>query len=245
MTWLRNNEEEAIEYFWKRVGEPEVYPRYLERSILVAFPVAIVKLPHLALASIENWLKFRKITFLFNCESRFVQGCLIAYAGKGIIFCDGTDPIDEVRFTLAHEAAHFLVDYWLPRQKAIKKFGNNIVNVLDGDREPTVTERIHATLETTAIGTITNLMDRQEVSTSIYRVENTADKIGFGLLAEPNEVLGGVDIQQDKFEQRLEILTKRLITNFGLPTRPAQTYANELLRSLGKGPSWTESIRWK
>jgi hypothetical protein len=245
MTWLRNNEEEAIEYFWNRVGEKEVYPRYLERSILVAFPIAIVKLPHLALASIENWLKFRQITFSFNCESRFVQGCLIAYAGKGIIFCDGTDPIDEVRFTLAHETAQFLVDYWLPRQKAIEKFGNNIVKVLDGGREPTVTERIHATLETTAIGTVTNLMDRQEVNVSISRVENTADKIGFGLLAHPYEVLRGMTMQQERFQQRLEILTKRLITGFGLPKGPAQTYANELLRSVGKGPSWAESIRWK
>ena len=209
----------------------------------MALPIAIIKMPRLALGGIESWLRQRKIQYSFECESRLVRGCLIAFGGKGFIFCDGSDPIDEVELTLAHETGHFLVDYLLPRQKAIKKFGKDILEAFDGFRDPTVTERVHAVAEKTSIGTMSNLMDRQEASITTWVVEDKADKIGLGLLAQPEDVLKGVDFSESLYAQRVELLVKKLIKDFGLPMVAAKAYANSLLRHIGKGPSWVESLK--
>jgi len=241
--WLTGEEQQIIDIFWDLAGEVEPFPRSLERAIAVALPVAVIKMPRLALGSIETWLRSRRISYSFNCKSRFVRGCLISYGGKGFIFCDGTDPYDEIHFTLAHEVGHFLADYWYPRQKATSKFGVDILDVFDGIREPTITERVHSILENTRIGIISNLMDRDNASEFVLTGEDKADKIGFGLLAPPQDVLKGIKFSQSQFLQRQELLSERLIHLFGLPVFAAKTYSNVLLRYIGKGPSWAETLR--
>ena len=241
--WLNSEEQQAVNSFWEWSGEVEPFPRSLERPIALALPVAVIKLPHLALGGIENWLRSRQIDYSFDCDSRFVRGCLIAYKGKGLIFCDGSDPEDEIRFTLAHEIGHFLSDYWLPRQKAKNKFGNEILGVFDGLREPSVTERVHALLENIKIGIVSDLIERQNADERTWSIENKADRIGFALLAPPDAVISGVDLSTSDFSQRQKFVTDRLVDLFGLPTDAAHIYANALLRAIGKGPSWVESIK--
>src|SRR5712692_3347921 len=106
--WLDTVGQDAINLFWKLSGDIETYPRNLERSLAFALPVVLVKLPHLRLWDIERWLQARGVGYQFNCQSRAVCGCLVAFGGKGMIFVDGSDPDDERRFTLAHEIAHFM-----------------------------------------------------------------------------------------------------------------------------------------
>jgi hypothetical protein len=195
------------------------------------------------LGGIETWLRSRQINYSFDCDSRFVRGCLIAFGGKGIIFCDGSDPADEIRFTLAHEIGHFLSDYLFPRQKAADKFGTNILDVVDGCREPTVTERVHALFENVRIGIISDLMERQNADGTTWDTENKADRIGFALLAPPDAVINGVELENSVFSQRLTNISDRLVSQFGLPSSAAHFYANSLLRAIGKGPSWVESIK--
>ncbi len=241
--WLNVEEQQAVDLFWEWAGEVEPYPRSLERPIALALPVAVIKLPHLALGGIENWLRSRQIDYSFDCDSQFVRGCLIAYRGKGLVFCDGSDPEDEIRFTLAHEAGHFLSDYWFPRQKAMNKLGNEILDVFDGLREPSVTERVHALLGNIKIGIVSDLIERQNADQIVWSIENKADKIGFALLAPPDVVMRGFDLLNSDFSQRLKIITDRLVEQFSLPTYAAHFYANSLLRAIGKGPSWVESLK--
>lgn len=245
MTWLTNEEQQIVDSFWRMAGDTELFPRSLERAIALALPVAIIKLPHLALGSIETWLNLRQINYSFNCSSRFVRGCLICYGGKGFIFCDGTDPLDEIRLTLAHEVGHFLVDYWHPRQKVINKFGAGILEVFDGVREPTIAERLHSIFESTSIGITTNLMDRQDANDTTWTAENEADKIGFELLAPARDVLKTTDFSRTMYSQRLDVLSEKLVGEYGLPVHAAKTYASILLRTIGKGPSWVETLRMK
>jgi hypothetical protein len=241
--WLNTEEHQTVNSFWEQAGEVEPFPRSLERPIALALPVAVIKLPHLALGGIENWLRSRQIDYSFDCDSRFVRGCLIAYQGKGLIFCDGSDPEDEIRFTLAHEIGHFLSDYWFPRQRALNKLGNKILDVIDGLREPSVTERVHALLENIKIGMVSDLIERQNADETTWSTENKADRVGFALLAPPSNVISGVDLSVSDFPQRLKLIADRLVDQFGLPAGAAQSYANALLRAIGKGPSWVESIK--
>jgi Zn-dependent peptidase ImmA (M78 family) len=247
--WLDNASQDAVDLFWQRCGEIEPFPRNLERPIALALPVAIVKLPRLKLRDLESWLQRRGVAFQFNCQSRAVRGCLIAFGGKGLIFVDGTDPNDELRFTLAHETAHFIVDYWQPREKAIDKFGRAIAEVLDGLRQPTVSERVGALLTNTPIGVHINLMERDEGSgirnSEVWTIEDRADRIALAFLAPPEAVLSMVDVSATKFDQRQAVITAVLREHFGLPTPVARSYGWSLLSAIGKGPSLVETIGLK
>jgi hypothetical protein len=242
---LNNDAKDAVNCFWELSGEIEAFPRSLERASILALPIAIIKFPRLALGSIESWLVRRNIQYSFNCQSRLVRGCLIAFRGKGLLFCDGSDSVDEIRFTIAHEVAHFLHDYLVPRQKAINLYGPSVTEILDGIRRPTVTERISSLLDGVKIGLNTNLMERgfKDDLNDIWKIEDMADLVALELLAPSKDVFKRTDISGLEFATRLDSITQTLILNFGLPPSIARGYGNNLLRSINKGSSWVEEIR--
>ena len=137
----------CAERFWKRVGKYEQFPRTLETPISWALPIAIVKLPQLVLREIQQWLQERNIVLDFRTPNRKLRACLIAKAGKGIVFLDGCDESDEQRLSLAHELAHYIRDYLEPREKALQFLGDRIADVLDGIRLPTPEERLSGILK--------------------------------------------------------------------------------------------------
>lgn len=247
--WLDGISQEAIERFWQQYGETEPFPRNLERAISLALPLTLVKLPHLKLQGIENWLAQRGAVFRFNCHSRAVRGCLIAYAGRGLIFLDGADPDDERRFTIAHEVGHFLMDYLLVRERAVVKFGEKIVEVFDGLRLPSLRERVHALLAGTSLGVYTELMEREADNgaslSEIWDIEDRADRVALALLAPPEDVLAQADTSASSFEQRLAAMIKVLRESFGLPALIASAYAYALLEEIGRGQFWAETLRPK
>jgi hypothetical protein len=248
--WIDNESQDAAQLFWHLAGEVENYPRTLERAVSLALPIALVKLPHLGLLSIERWLRMRQITnFTFHCQNRRVRGCLVAFCGKGLVFVDGTDPVDELRFSIAHEVAHFLLDFWLPRQNAQQNLGPAILEVMDGIRPPDVNERVYALLNNIKIGLQTNLLERNSESGEdalfTWKAEDRADKLALALLAPPEAVLANCDLTGATFPARHESVINCLVTSFGLPASVAPGYSLELLHQIGKGPSWTESLRFR
>ena len=57
----------------------------LESSVAWALPLAIIKLPHLSLKNITQWLEKAQILSVPNTNSHFLKAYLIAKSGKGII----------------------------------------------------------------------------------------------------------------------------------------------------------------
>ncbi len=244
--WLDSLSQEVVNGFWQRCGELEPFPRNLEQLISLALPAKLVKLPHLKLRTIEDWLSRRGASFRFNCRSRGVRGCLIAYGGQGLIFIDEADPEDEQRFSIAHEIGHFIIDYLLVREMALSKFGDQIAEVFDGLRQPSVPERVHALLAGASLGVYTNLMERGETKgLDLREIEDRADRVALALLAPPEEVLSESDTSFLRFQQRLEGMVSVLHEHFGLPSSVASPYAWSLLESIGRGQSWVEALRSK
>jgi hypothetical protein len=244
--WLDNQSQEVVNRFWQQYGAVEPFPRNLEGQVSLALPARLVNLPHLKLQTIEGWLGRRGAKFRFNCRSRAVRGCLVAYGGHGTIFIDETDPEDERRFTIAHEIGHFIVDYLFVRERAIAKFGERIVEVFDGIRPPSVAERVHALLAEASLGVYTNLMEREATGgTGLWDIEDRADRIALALLAPPEDVLSESDTSFFRFQQRLEGMVSVLNKRFGLPASVANLYAWSLLESIGRGQSWVETLRPK
>ncbi|MFN8463962.1 MAG: hypothetical protein U0X20_00365 [Caldilineaceae bacterium] len=233
-----------MELFWELCGCTEPFPRTLERSLALALPVVLIKLPRLHLAEVEQWISRRGTKFQFGCQSRPVRGCIIAQGGNGLIFVDGTDSPDEQRMTVAHEVGHFLADYWLPRTKAVKRFGPSILDVLDGIRPATITERVHAVLGSSHIGPYTTFLERGDLveGAETWKVEERSDQIALTLLAPAEYVYPLLDVGSGKFAERVEAAAAVLRGQFGLPEEAARAYGRMLLISVGKGPSWLESL---
>src|SRR5262249_17100680 len=139
---------------------------------------------------------------------------------------------------------HFMIDYWLPRRAAVGKLGDEIGQVFDGLRRPTVAEQVHSLVTNTAIEVYSDLMERDAarggMSPELWAIEDKADKVALALLAPPETALAQVDLSVPRFEQRHAALRSAMHDRFGLPMYIAASYSWALLASIGLGPSWVE-----
>src|SRR5215470_17001820 len=109
--------------FWERARHIQGnFPRDIESAIAWSVPLFIVRVPNLQIHDVENYLRDKKLPVFAGISDRPLHGCVIAFRDKGVIIVDGTYEINELRFTIAHEVAHFLLDYQEPRLRAVEQF---------------------------------------------------------------------------------------------------------------------------
>lgn len=230
---------ELVQSFWAEAGSVEAFPRTLRRSIARALPVSIILLPRLRLDSVRTWLRENGIVCLCDERDRPLRACLVACRGHGLIFLDGTDADNEQRFSLAHELAHFLRHYWRPRQVACQRLGERVAEVLDGERPPTLQERLHALLKNAPLGFHLHLMHRgprrEVINAAVARAEEEADLVAYEFLAPAADVLAQTEaVQGDAGRARL---VEVLQTMFGFPQEQAVNYGRLLLP-----PVWVDPL---
>ena len=152
--------DELARIFWIKAKEPEPFPRNLRRPIARAVPLSVVLLPKLSLRAALVWLQNCGLVCQLPGEDRPLRACLAARNGHGVALIDGSDEDAEQRFSIAHELAHFLRDYWNLRRQILKRLGGSSLQVLDGERPPTSQERLHALLRNVPLGFQLHLMER-------------------------------------------------------------------------------------
>ncbi len=242
--WLDNECADLVQGFWTAAGNEEPFPRTLEVALGFALPVTLVRYPALHTNAARNWLRARNRDLLINEASRPLHGCLVAFQGSGIIFLDASDSPDEQRFSLAHEIAHFLVDYTLPRRRALATLGEGFADVLDGKRDATLCERVSSLFTGLSTQPHVNLMHRTVAggdALTVWAVEHRADRVALALLAPPDVVMPYA--QGNTLQEQRTRTAEALVRDFGLPHIPAQRYAAELIQPPHAGDSWVESMR--
>lgn len=216
--------------FWHQAGYTETFPRSLEQAIAWVLPIAVVKLPRLRTMDVSAWLQQRGISFPHRSMDRSLRACLVARKGMGIIFIDGCDSDDERRFSLAHEAAHFICDYLEPRRLVFDTLGEAGLEILDGLRDATIEERLGGLLRGAHLGTFARLMERDSNGdagqTAILEAEDRADLLALELLAPHKVVLKRLSTQSDSLA--VDSIQRLLACEFGLPRTAAQSYARIL-----------------
>lgn len=222
--------------FWQLVGAPEPFPRSLRAAVHRVLPLRVRALPNLRLSTVQERLHRDGIDLpvddVLDCPLR---ACLAACRGNGFIFIDAEDAEDEQRFSLAHELAHYLRDYWRPRQKALKTLGPTVLEVFDGLRPPTPGERIDALLMQIPIGAHMHLLERAGPSDrKIAHVEQQADVLAFELLAPAAAVPAASG-------NPLE-LPRLLQERYGLPACQARIYARLLTPAPGRPDPWLRGL---
>src|SRR5437667_3833519 len=219
----------VTENFWSEIGGEIKYPLDLSYIISRSFPLSVIALPQLRVARVESWFQQQGIPFCFLCQDRSLCGCIIAVRGSGFIFADSSDSDDERRYTIAHEVAHFLLDYLYPRQKVLQLFGESIRRVLDSERTPTKTEMLDALLSSVKLGTYTDMMPRSNKGdidqAYILPAEEKADRLALELLAPADRVWSQVALQDPKTVHEGAHITMKVLTSvYGLSPAVAKKY---------------------
>ncbi len=203
-------------------------PLRLRRALAHCYPVTCELLPALSVQAMRDYLHRHEALLpraLITCRDRRLRGGIVAQYGYGILFADRDDPESEIRFTLAHEAKHFLMDHLYPRLDLLDRFGPGILPVLDGRRLPSREERIDALLARTELSQQTHLLDRDtRLSSNFETIEADAD-------AFASELLAPADSLRVRFphlftdEEAVTQVQEALVREYALPEIPALNYA--------------------
>jgi hypothetical protein len=213
--------EDIAEDFWARTDLGEMFPRNIEQALALKLPVTVVKMSVVTVLSIRHWLQQHHRCPTFPSYRRDLMGCLYADGGQGFIFVCGADEPAEQRFTIAHDAAHFLADYWLPRLRILNALGSTVAEVLDGRRPPRPKERAAAILERVRLGPHWHLLPRRCVHPDdderIAPLESRADELGLELVAPRQRVLQVLRGMPSGHQIETETVCDVLGSIFGLP----------------------------
>jgi hypothetical protein len=211
------------ESFWAKAGPPPPFPRDL-RNAVGAMPFSVISLRGVSVAAVRQWFERLKIVVPLDEPDRPLRACLVAWRGEGFAFLDALDDPAERTFSLAHELGHFLRDYLQPRETVTERLGRESLEVLDGLRPPTPSERFHAVLRSVSLGPFAHLLRRDDSGSPLTPAEReaeaTADRLAFELLAPVAAVGETTDHGA---------IVGRLTSVFGLPPEPAARYAAILL----------------
>lgn len=210
--------------FWERLREAFPFPRDIERAAMLAFPLAVVKLPRLTAEHIASWLRARGTVVAVPLCDGEMAGCVVAHRGRAIIFVSGTDAADEQRATVAHELSHFIRHYLALRERAIRTLGSAIIEVLDGDRAPMYAERVRGVLRDVPLGVHVHILPREDRQGVIAQVEREADELALELVAPREaaaEYLRSIGASGLSPRERRRALGKQ----FGLPPQWFAPYA--------------------
>jgi hypothetical protein len=225
---------------------PTVYPRDLAAIVPLYLPLAFVSIDELSTTVVEEWLARRRIMHRHDRNGRRLLGALVARAGRGVVFIDSNDDAQEQRFTAAHEVAHFIEDHVLPRMKAIKAFGEDILPVLDGERPPTPEESVSAVLNRVPLGIQVHLMDRGPQGTicswDVEEREQRADRLALEIIAPAKAALRELRRDGQTTEKEVDDAARILCACFGLPLSAAASYASLLLRKRQPRPKLSEIL---
>jgi hypothetical protein len=227
--WLRR----AVGRFWGEADEDPVFPRGLHLPILMNLPLANIEIDGLTVGDLDQWLHRHHLPRLADVADRPLRGCVVAYGGIGLLFVDRSDDSEQRRQTLAHEAGHFIVDYLIPRENVAER-RPELLDVLDGEREPTDAERFDALLADLPVGFHTHLLERDVhggyLSGATADVEDRAERLALELLAPLQRVLAELSPTGDPE------IPQFLRDRFGLPASAAIRYASHIERYRPRRP---------
>ncbi len=231
--------ENTAQEFWVLADGVPSLPCDIKTAIILALPLELYPVAILRVSHVLDWTRRVQITHSIRGRNRGLHGCLLADRGKGTIFFDASDSEAEQRFTLAHELAHFLLDYLLPRQRALTTLGTSILPVLDGERAPTLEERLQAVLSAVPLGVMSHVMERPDdglPTNTVLAIEDRADRLALELLAPAQSLysLMQSETAPKGFDRRLTFLTRLLVQHYGLPDIMASSYARYMLTQLGE-----------
>ena len=235
--------ETLADEFWERAGLTGTLPRDLEGAVPLAAPVAVVRLGELRPLTVRRWCLRQGIRLPLDVRDRPLDGCVVAYRGRAVIFLEAGLAADQGRVILAHELGHFLADYEWPRRRVLLRLGPSVLPVLDGDRPPSGAEELAGVLAGVPLGAHAHFMERgfdPRSTAATARAERIASALACELLA-PRRAVRGVAAAR-RLPDSPDSWVPLLRDEFGLPESWAAEYAARLLRRQTRGRTFTDLL---
>jgi hypothetical protein len=222
---------------WDAAPEHVREQRDVEAAVVWASPLVIVSMPHLQMASANRWLAEHGAPALPDGPGE-LRGLLVAWRGYAAIFLDGTMTAAERRFTLAHEHGHFLLDYLLRRHRVLRD-APGLLEVVDGHRLPTDSDRAKASLARVPFGLHTHLLHRDDhggAGSVTVASEDDASIYALELLSPWDLLLRFLrwrTLPSGSYLDRLAVATEAVASEFTLPPDAAHARAAAGLEAIG------------
>lgn len=237
---------ELADEVWQACPEDVRHARDIDAAVAWSASLALVTLPRLTLSDVRDWLADHGVSAAGD-DTTPLRGFLTAYRGVGIIAVDGKLDTVERRFTVAHEVGHFLLDYQLPRRRT-RRDAPNLLEVVDGVREPTASDRAQAVLARVPLGPHTHQLARAGDSapdtvqeSAAGGAEDTASRFALELLspwADALDLVRDAARREQPYRPTVVAATDRLAARFQLPSFAAHTRARQTLDALGIRPGF-------
>lgn len=240
--------EHLAKKFWDDIGGVTKWPCELDKVVALTLPVTIVDIKNLKVSLIKDWLIDRNVCYTIPSSERKMLGCLLAFRGIGFIFIDKNLSHAERQFTLGHEISHFLLDYHIPREKALNQLGPAIIEVLDGQRPASSEERIVGILNQIVIGAHFHLLDACSdgsfLRSDVIKAESRADELAVELLAPFEIVCAHVyeNCNSCSYSEYESTSRRLLLERFGLPLSICFSYSKLIARHLSNAPGALKSM---
>lgn len=228
---MRNLEdlEHSAAAFWEPIPERNHFPRDLEQYLPLHYQASIESLPALTVQRVHDWLSVNGIAFTDPSSNRRLDGCIIAQKGHAILFIDDALPLDERRMIVAHETAHFWIDYELLRRRIKLRYGSAGVQILDKERPVETVEMLMATATGSPIQAFYHYHFKDHKHEN--EVERRANTLACFLIAPLQEVLSRAKkcrMAREDESKWLELLHQV----FGIPENWARGYLPLLQKNI-------------
>ena len=233
------------DWFWKRAGGRSGFPIDIGYAAMSALEVYVEEMADLTTGAAASRNVGIGSRVPEKIDERRIHGCLIVGRSGAAILVERNDNEKEKRFTIAHEAAHFIVEVRRLQERAACKLGHAFTDVLHGLREATPNERIDAWLHNVRADAFVHFMDRTPSGEyGCVRTRDTeclADDLAIEILAPRLALMESLSsFGPMGFSESL--ITAQCIAErrFGLPAEIAERYANSVVGQLRGGPSTAE-----
>lgn len=234
--------------FWSKADPAHRRVLDISRAVNIVLPIRIVYIQNLSLVEVDNWLKGRGINIEIDINDRIMHGVILIREGNGFIFVNADDSTIEQRFTIAHEVSHYLLDYQVPRERAMLEVGTEIEKVLNGKDQPDRFQQVKALIKGISIQPYGHLIEKKGNGSFLnwvnFNAENEADYLALELLAPRSMVIKGTisTIKGLNYTQFVRKCEEILVDNYQIPPEVAHQYASELAYSVTSGPSFLDKL---
>lgn len=231
--WPSGVVQEAVSHLRRQqltgVGHGE-----FESQVALCLPLAVVTVPRLTSTRVEDWLTSRRLAVEIVRDNGRLRAALVAYGGVGVAFIDGTDEAIERRFSLAHEAGHFVAEYLAERSRIDRIGGRPMLQVHDGVRRATSGERLRFAVAGHPLpARFWRCTGQAGVS------EQLADRVAVELLAPAEALLDSAGAPPTRdYWMALHSKSQDSTARFGVPGRYLEQQIDALWRAAGGGPGF-------
>ncbi len=233
-------------WFWKRAGGRCGCPANIRYAVMCALEVYVEEVSGLTTSTASRISAGAYgIRDAMGSVERELHGCIVVNQRGAVILVEENDDEAQKRFTIAHEAAHYILEVKRHHDRAADRMGHEFASVLYGLRKATPTERIDAWLRDTRADALLHFMDRTPAGAHgcarTMEAECRADDLAIEVLAPRSELSRALlTFGRMGFSELLRAAARVAEERFGLPETIASSYASRIVWQMRGGPSTAE-----